>query len=253
MFIETENCNLIWRLYRDYLSANDLSDEFSEDVFRESARASDCWHKVVDLAKAGEAGIVDLDTSLFHAMVDMKLPEHKVIEFLSALPASAQKKVLSWYEVERDFEDKKDHLLILLCLGERSQLLDRVLELGQNPNVVCSKDGVSPLSIAASCAPTYECVKILLRHGADSNLKDSMGRTPLMHMCRFGHANPDIFWCLLDSGARLDDRDHENMNVYELADKYKNTQMLGLLAEVEARQLSGQTTSVSKPGSKLRI
>lgn len=260
MSIEKENCNLIWRLYRDYLSAKDLSDEFSElewrggaEVFPAGANADECWNKVLELARTGKAGIVDLDTSLFHTMVEMKIPEHKVIEFLGVLPVSIREKVLSWHEIERDFEDMKDHLLVSLSFGERDQLLDYVLGVGLDPNIVCNKDGVAPLSIAASHAPTDESVKILLSHGADPNIKDVMGRTPLMNMCTSNRVNADVFWLLLESGARFDCRDNENLSTQELASKYRNVQMLSLLAEFQAHHLSGQTARVSKTGSRLRI
>ncbi|HEY8562130.1 MAG TPA: ankyrin repeat domain-containing protein [Pyrinomonadaceae bacterium] len=84
--------------------------------------------------------------------------------------------------------------LILAIEGDQPRILELLLKSGANPNKQCGfGDGYAPLHWAVDYAidgmiqsnkstpfpEPLECIKILLNHGADAELKNNAGKTAL--------------------------------------------------------------------------
>ena len=72
-----------------------------------------------------------------------------------------------------------------------------MLENGLNPNLANHKGDT--LLMLASYRDSEECVRLLIKHGADIDKPNDRGHTPLAGVCFKGHAN--IAKILLDAGA----------------------------------------------------
>uniref|UniRef100_A0ABD2W7G4 Uncharacterized protein n=1 Tax=Trichogramma kaykai TaxID=54128 RepID=A0ABD2W7G4_9HYME len=68
------------------------------------------------------------------------------------------------------------------CMSGCEDIVIKFLELGQDPNCLEYKTGKSPLHLALEKGNKY-VVQLLLKHGANPNLADSRGFTPLHIIC----------------------------------------------------------------------
>ena len=82
-----------------------------------------------------------------------------------------------------------------------------LLAAGFNPNT--KHDGV-PALVMASQYSNLEIVKVLIKAGADVNLADEYGETPLIKAAREGH--PDIIKILIQSGANVNLKNHQDIS-----------------------------------------
>ncbi|HIX19567.1 MAG TPA: ankyrin repeat domain-containing protein [Candidatus Akkermansia intestinigallinarum] len=115
--------------------------------------------------------------------------------------------------------------------------------LGADPDK-CDADGTSPLQAAfESDAYTPEIVRCLLEHGADPNLANKRGLTPLHKAV--GHGNATCVSLLLRHGARIDRADKAGMTplMYAAAraDEPIVRTLLDNRASVHRRDSSGRT------------
>ncbi|CAB0043063.1 unnamed protein product [Trichogramma brassicae] len=102
------------------------------------------------------------------------------------------------------------------CEYGLEDVVQKFLELGQDPNLLVQKTGNSPLYLALSHDQKKKCRDCLLKHGADPSLANKDGRTPL-------HVLSENFW------------DSPNMEmIFELKKKLKPGQ-------VDARDKLGNT------------
>ncbi len=87
---------------------------------------------------------------------------------------------------ERIKEKSQDGMTILhfACLGNRAELVRKVLELHSDPDAKTSY-GVTPLAIACGIG-SREIVELLIEHDAQVDLKVNSGETPLMIASRQG-------------------------------------------------------------------
>jgi len=81
--------------------------------------------------------------------------------------------------------------------GGHLEVVKLLLEHGADPNVK-NRDGKTPLHNAAS-EGHLEVVKLLLERGADPNVKDDDGNTPLHNAAWRGHL--EVVKLLLEHGA----------------------------------------------------
>lgn len=83
--------------------------------------------------------------------------------------------------------------LMMSVEGDQSKTLELLLKKGANPNIQTEADGFTALHLAVDCAmdgmiqnkrnqlfpEPLECIRILLKYGADKNIKNNSGKTPL--------------------------------------------------------------------------
>ncbi len=105
--------------------------------------------------------------------------------------------------------------------------------------------GETPLLCAVRrCAPKAFIEK-LIAHGADVNIPDSSGITPLAESIALGNGGEWTFELLIKSGAKIDVKDANGFTPMHIAAIYGNKQLMLKLvvmnADINARDISGRT------------
>ncbi|CAB0028361.1 unnamed protein product [Trichogramma brassicae] len=77
------------------------------------------------------------------------------------------------------------------CIAGLVDVVEKFLELGQDPNCLSPETGDTPLHLAL-VGGHKEVVELLLRNGADPNLGNAKGATPLQAMCKKLVASSDL-------------------------------------------------------------
>ena len=85
------------------------------------------------------------------------------------------------------------------ALGDDAPAIKKLVESGMGINER-SKNGASPLHVAAALNENLAITKALLEAGADVHARDKWGGTPL-HLAAALNENPDVVEALLDAGA----------------------------------------------------
>lgn len=98
--------------------------------------------------------------------------------------------------------------------------VERLLELGANPNAQ-DDNGWSPLHFSAQ-AVSPEVARVLLLSGADLELKDSFGNTPLFRAVFESKGNGSVIEVFLKAGARIDTRNSAGVTPLSLAKTIAN-------------------------------
>jgi ankyrin repeat protein len=89
-----------------------------------------------------------------------------------------------------------------------------LLDAGADPNFNYKRPGLSPLAIAVT-KDDRNMIDLLLRHGAEIDVQDSAGQTPLMRAAQYGHAVASNV--LIDAGARVNTADSNSLTALMLA------------------------------------
>ena len=86
-----------------------------------------------------------------------------------------------------------------------------MIELGANINI--QNGGIQETILHVFCMTQNEKnIKFLIQKGANSNIKDLLGRTPLFWVC----GNKELFEYLVDNGADTSIRNYANETPLEL-------------------------------------
>ncbi|CAB0030222.1 unnamed protein product [Trichogramma brassicae] len=91
------------------------------------------------------------------------------------------------YDVNYTDESGLSHFHVACEYGCRD-VVQKFLELGQDPNCIWRETGDSPLLLAAA-RDRKDVTELLLRHGADLNTANENGSTPLGVICKSRHGD----------------------------------------------------------------
>jgi len=119
------------------------------------------------------------------------------------------------------------------AMGWHADIVWLLLLRGADPNV---QDGIghTPLHLAVKTKPCVDVAKILLEAGADPNIQDAYGRTPL-HYAVF-HDNPRIISLLLRYGADPNIKDNEGKTPLDLARSRGKMKAAEAIAKTKSRR-----------------
>lgn len=120
-------------------------------------------------------------------------------------------------------EDKKDELLLTVARREGTRLyygwqhvalLRLLLESGANPNAQDSsgKSALHYVIDGYDDSDCIACIDVLVKHGADINIQDKEGLTPLMIACSSPELRLDNIEHLLSLGADGNQQDNNGKN-----------------------------------------
>jgi ankyrin repeat protein len=132
------------------------------------------------------------------------------------------------------FDPVVDWKALLFAVEYRNTTTARMLiEHGADPNLR-DEEGLTPLMRAARKSDPVG-VAMLLEHGADPNLADGQGLTALMYAA--GKANVENIRALLDAGADPAARSHAGETALIVADGARRTK---IVAELRAAETGGR-------------
>jgi ankyrin repeat protein len=111
--------------------------------------------------------------------------------------------ILSANNVDVNVKDYDDHTPLILAA--RSGNIDALKLLIQKGSSINSKDKKGATSLFESCRWSSDCTEYLISHGAEVNVRDMYGYTPLHWAAMF--ANPKSIKLLLEHGVTIDAKD----------------------------------------------
>lgn len=125
---------------------------------------------------------------------------------------------------------KRDEDLIYQSNFGDAKVVKELLEKGANPNAV-SEDDWPAISLAAmrADAQAEEIVKILVDAGADLNVRDANGETPLMNAITTN--NPKLVKYMIERGADFRAVNTNGRSVESFAEHYGNEKVAFLVKE----------------------
>ncbi len=111
------------------------------------------------------------------------------------------------------------------------EALKKLVEYDVNLDIISK--GIYPLLIPIK-NENIEIMKYLLENGADVNIKDMSGYSPLMNLISFDKNNLDMIDLLINNGAKLEDINNNGATPLILACYHFNTQVIKHLVDKNA-------------------
>lgn len=121
--------------------------------------------------------------------------------------------------------------LLWASLSSSSQFIKTLVDLGADVNVQRTDDKVAPLILAAYWN-NYMATRVLLEYGADANIKDEAGNTPLHDSARLGFFT--VSHLLIESGCNVNLRNNSGKTPLYVAVEKKHQHLVKLLLESNA-------------------
>ncbi|CAB0028025.1 unnamed protein product [Trichogramma brassicae] len=125
----------------------------------------------------------------------------------------------------------------IACKSGCDDVVKKFLDLGQDPNCLAQKSVDPPLHQALGWNRHKKIAELLLRRGADPNLTNVDGLTPLHIICQTNHCDKDdnwveIFFKINDDkhqSVQIDAQDKDGKTPLHLALCYGDEKLIGLL------------------------
>jgi ankyrin repeat protein len=131
--------------------------------------------------------------------------------------------------------------LLFAVINNNQKCVDQLLAGGADPNAQTTPQGTTPL-LQATEFGRIGIVRSLLAAGADVNLPDAQGSTPLMLAAR---TTPELVPVLVERGAHVDDVDTRGFTALLEAASNGHTETVGVLldrgADINAAAVNGWT------------
>lgn len=116
--------------------------------------------------------------------------------------------------------------------------------LSKGLDINAKERGYTPLYTAVAFNCSQDVLKLLIDHGADLNIKDKQGWTPLQHILN-SYGNPTNAKILTDAGADVNTKNHSGQTIFHLAAIKKDISLIEYLLakgiDVDSRDNEGQT------------
>jgi serine/threonine-protein phosphatase 6 regulatory ankyrin repeat subunit B len=128
---------------------------------------------------------------------------------------------------------KNQTVLYLAVTRGREDLVQKLLEMGADPNIADSEGGVPLAEAVIGRAVNPEIVRMLIEKGANVNHQENNGATPLIYAAANNQISPEtrqtIVKMLLDKGADTKLKDKKGNSALDWAKKSNNKDVIDLL------------------------
>ena len=136
-----------------------------------------------------------------------------------------------------NFKDSQGDSPLILAGGQEDLELMRVLLNTPNINVnIVDRYGRTALH-QAIISSNIEMCRLLIEYGADVNIQDNNGDTPLLKAFKVNEFNLEIVRLLVDRGAYININDNNNKNVFFYAEIYDNEELIDILKNGRIKDL----------------